>query len=301
MWTRSELKDSAKGRMNANYWKSVLAALILMVVLGGSARVNYNVNTRDIGKGVFGTSGVSHSVEGIQDDLEDASEDIESALSELGIALENIGISDFDDFDIDIDSDKIEDGLAATIAAIVAVVLGIVLFATAIAICIKIFLKNPLEIGGRGFFIENHSTEATISNYGTAFKSNYMNTVLVMFLRDLFTWLWSLLLIVPGIVKSYEYRMIPYLLAEDTSMSYKDAFEESKRMMTGNKWNAFVLDLSFIGWHLLNGLTLGILGIFYVNPYVYQTSAELYIKLKGDETGYGVDEFPEYNNYIEVE
>ena len=51
-------------------------------------------------------------------------------------------------------------------------------------------------------------------------------------------------------------------------------------MMTGNKWSAFVLDLSFLGWHLLNVCTLGILGVFYVNPYVHQTDAALYQMLK---------------------
>ena len=103
-----------------------------------------------------------------------------------------------------------------------------------------------------------------------------------MFLMDLFTALWTLLFVIPGIIKSYEYKMIPYLLAEDPEMSYQDAFAKSKEMMHGQKWNAFVLDLSFIGWHILSAFTLGILGIFYVMPYYYQTSAELYLTLKNN-------------------
>lgn len=70
--------------------------------------------------------------------------------------------------------------------------------------------------------------------------------------------------------------MIPYLLADNPQMTKEQAFAESKRMMQGQKWKAFVLDLSFIGWYILSGLTLGILAIFYVSPYVNATHAALY-------------------------
>lgn len=86
--------------------------------------------------------------------------------------------------------------------------------------------------------------------------------------------------IIPGIVKSYEYQMIPYLLADNPQMTKEEAFAESKRMMQGQKWNAFVLDLSFIGWDILSGMTMGILGIFYVQPYKDGTHAALYEALR---------------------
>ena len=110
---------------------------------------------------------------------------------------------------------------------------------------------------------------------------------LTMFLRQLFTFLWSLLFVIPGIIKSYEYRMIPFILAENPDTPYKDAFEMSKKMMMGNKWDAFVLDLSFIGWFILTAITCGILGVFYVNPYKYMTDAELYVALKEITFGNG--------------
>jgi uncharacterized membrane protein len=109
--------------------------------------------------------------------------------------------------------------------------------------------------------------------------------VLTQFLKSLYTLLWTLLLIIPGIVKHYEYRMIPYLLADFPEMSKDDAFRISKEMMNGNKMNAFILDLSFIGWHILSAVTLGIVGIFYVNPYVNATNAELYLTLKKQHFG----------------
>ena len=117
----------------------------------------------------------------------------------------------------------------------------------------------------------------------TDYNYGFANAIgVIMFLRGLFTALWSLLFIIPGIVKSYEYMMIPYLLAEHPEMTRQEAFAESKRMMDGNKWNAFVLDLSFIGWTLLGICTVGILLVFYVEPYIYLTHAELYHALKNN-------------------
>ena len=107
-----------------------------------------------------------------------------------------------------------------------------------------------------------------------------MNIVKTMILRDIFIALWSLLFFIPGIIKAYEYRMIPYLLSEDPAMSYQEAFAQSKALMTGNKWKAFVLDLSFILWDIGSIFTCGLLGIFYVGPYKASTSAALYETLK---------------------
>ena len=104
-----------------------------------------------------------------------------------------------------------------------------------------------------------------------------------MFFRDLYTFLWMLLFIIPGIIKSYEYQMIPYILAENPEISRNEAFQLSKDMMYGNKWKSFVLDLSFLGWEILNICTFGILGIFYVNAYEDQTEAALYETIKNQQ------------------
>ena len=75
-------------------------------------------------------------------------------------------------------------------------------------------------------------------SYG--FKSNYLNIVKIMFFRSLFTVLWGLLFIIPGIIKAYEYSMIPYLLSENPDMDMQQAFDESRRMTYGQKWQIFV-------------------------------------------------------------
>lgn len=88
--------------------------------------------------------------------------------------------------------------------------------------------------------------------------------------------------IVMFVIKSYEYRMIPYLLAENPHFKEKEIFKLTKQMMKGNKWKTFVLDLSFILWYFLSMLTLGLVAILYVNPYTEATRVELYAYLRNE-------------------
>ena len=71
------------------------------------------------------------------------------------------------------------------------------------------------------------------------------------FLQGLYTALWALLFVIPGIVKTYSYAMTPYIMAEHPSLTANEAITESRRIMDGNKWRLFCLDLSFLGWELL--------------------------------------------------
>ena len=164
--------------------------------------------------------------------------------------------------------------------AILAVVAAIVIGASVIGLVLRIFVMNPLEVGAMRYFMESREQKSSVGCLGYAFKNNYMNIIITMVLKGLFTWLWSLLLVVPGIIKSYEYRMIPYIMAENQEISHQDAFRLSKEMMDGEKWNAFVLDLSFILWCLLGAVTCGLALIFYVAPYMQHTNAELYAVLR---------------------
>lgn len=141
----------------------------------------------------------------------------------------------------------------------------------------SIFVGNLFEVGSCRFFEENSEHKARLGLILDGFKNGaYLKNVSTIFFRDLYTFLWTLCLIIPGIVKGYEYKMIPYILAENPEISRERAFEISKQMMDGQKGDAFVLDLSFIGWNILSVITLGIVGILYVNPYQSATWAELY-------------------------
>lgn len=172
--------------------------------------------------------------------------------------------------------------ITGLLAGVATVVILIVLVA-------KVFVGNLLKMGGYRFFILNQTAQPGIGTLLDGFRSgHYVNIVLTMFLRDLFTTLWSLLLVVPGIVKHYEYLMVPYIIAENPAMDYKEAFQISKQMMDGEKMEAFIMDLSFLGWYLLSAVTCGLLAIFYVNPYVQASFAEMYTfnKQKAYQEGY---------------
>lgn len=92
--------------------------------------------------------------------------------------------------------------------------------------------------------------------------------------------LWSLLFVIPGIIKAISYALTPYILADCKNVRATDALKLSMRMMEGHKWEYFVLGLSFIGWMLLTSLTCGLLYVFYVGPYMNNTFAGYYAERK---------------------
>ena len=111
------------------------------------------------------------------------------------------------------------------------------------------------------------------------FKANLTNALIASVLYNVFIVLWSLLFVIPGIVKSYSYAMTFYILRDNPDMPASDAITESRRMMDGNKFRLFCLHLSFFGWILLCILTLGILTLFVV-PYMQTAQAAFYESLK---------------------
>lgn len=112
--------------------------------------------------------------------------------------------------------------------------------------------------------------------------SGFNNTGRALWLNILvavFTWLWSLLFVIPGIIKSYSYSMAFYILADHPELTAREALAKSKVIMEGHKWELFVLQLSFIGWFFLVGVTFGIASI-YVVPYVSAATANFYNSIK---------------------
>ena len=151
-----------------------------------------------------------------------------------------------------------------------------------IAIIVAILFCNVIVVGQMYFYYKFYSGEQ--GGFGTffeGFKDGKMLRIFGgMFLMGLFIYLWSLLLWIPGIIKSYSYRMVPFLLIDRPDLTIGECFEISKNATKGNKWGMFVLDLSFIGWIILTALTFGILGIFYVCPYMELSQAGVYDYLK---------------------
>lgn len=145
----------------------------------------------------------------------------------------------------------------------------------------SVFVLPPVWVGYSGFCTKIYKEEQTSINdmFRTGFD-NYWRKVGGILWMQLFVFLWSLLLIIPGIIKSLAYFMTPYILADSKNVTAKQALKLSMRMTKGYKGEIFIMQLSFIGWSLLSMLTFGILGILYVNPYIYTSYAGIYAELK---------------------
>ena len=145
-------------------------------------------------------------------------------------------------------------------------------------------LLLPLEYGYNILWLGVIRDEKV--DYGTLFDGfkDYLRVLLTLFLTGIYTFLWSLLLIVPGIVKAYSYCMTPYVLKDNPQLSYDAAIENSMCLMNGHKMKLFLLDLSFIGWGILCLLSLGI-GFLFLSPYMECAHASFYEDLikEGEE------------------
>ena len=163
--------------------------------------------------------------------------------------------------------------------AFVGVILGASAVIILVALLLRIFLFNPLQVGGYRFFRKNLTNEKTAVGTVAEGFGQYGHTFLTLFLRDLFLFLWSLLLFIPGIVKAYSYMLVPYLLKDEPNLSATETITRSKELMNGHKWDAFMMDLSFIGWFLLGLITLNLVNIFWTNPYHESARAKFYSEL----------------------
>ena len=156
---------------------------------------------------------------------------------------------------------------------------GVVIISAIIGLVLSILLTSPMTVGVCNYFIKNTDSAPSFKDAFSGFKVKYGRNIGTLLLVGIKTVLWTLLFIIPGIIKSYEYAIIPYILADDAEISSKEAFKKAKEMMAGNKWRLFKLEFSFIGWVILCVLTLGI-GTLFLIPYINAATAEFYAELK---------------------
>lgn len=170
------------------------------------------------------------------------------------------------------------------------------------ALLFSILISSVVEVSGCRYFLENREHKTPVSQVIWGFREGrFGNIVWTIFMRNVYIFLWGLLFLIPGIIKGYSYKLVPYILAENPDISKDRAFEISKQAMNGRKWDAFVLDWSFIGWQILNSLTFGILGFFYVNPYVNATQAEFYSAIKAEAIQKGITDTIELPGVVQRE
>lgn len=173
----------------------------------------------------------------------------------------------------------------------VAIILAVV------AILLKIFIINPLNISIARMYLESKSYKVKFGRLKYAFnKEYYLNIVKSAIVLDIYKFLWSLTLI-GGIVKSYSYRMFNFIIAENPKISPLNALTLSRKMMNHHKMNAFLLDLSFLGWNILRFVTIGIAGIL-IDPYYNFTYVELYSVLRKDYIENGLKYSEKFNDHV---
>lgn len=281
MWTRKELKQRAKEALQRNYWKIMLVAAFAAILGGGLSSSGSSASGR-----VSGVVTANMTVDDEQYDEVD------------GVYGEDVDRDDVNTNDMETDeeiNEEINEEIVRSFEeareelgdttvtvymvmfAVVAVIIVLVIFA--IAFAVSVLLYNPFHVGVQRFMLKSVDDKAEVKEVLYAFDHSYKNVVRTMFHKDIRILLWSLLFVIPGIYKSYQYRMVSYILAEHPDTDYRQALQMSTDMMNGEKWHAFVLDLSFILWHMLGAITCGIVELFYVNPYVWLTDAALYRRL----------------------
>ncbi len=148
---------------------------------------------------------------------------------------------------------------------------------------VGLIIVGPLTVGLSYYLLDIVDTNNKGDNYELliqGFKNSLATSIVSNILVMVFIFLWSLLLIIPGIIKALSYSMTPYIIAEHPDIDAMAAIDKSKEMMHGNKARLFFMYLSFIGWLILCAFTFGI-GLFFLIPYVKMTEANFYVELRG--------------------
>ena len=252
MWTREYIKNYAKEFLRKHYWKAFLVCLIVSILGGGSSG---------------GRSSTRNSERYYQ----------EQSIHEF----RDETIFESDNYIFNSPMRRLRRN------PIFYLTWGGVAIAGIIFTILMVTIGYNLEVGQKRFFLKGFQDDVNVGSLFSTFNSGeYIGIIKTQFIRGLYNFLWYFVFIIPGIIKSYEYSMVPYILAEEPNLSPSEAINRSKDITDGNKMDMFVLDLSFLGWDILGLLFFGIGGIF-VNPYKEATKAKLYNILSGND---GIDD-----------
>lgn len=254
MRNAKEFRDTAWNSLRGRYWWAVLAALVAGI-LGGYAAGKPSFEWR------FSSTDV-HSVS-------DWFRQLPDALNQLTIS-DSVGLIHLPGVIAGSGLAHVFYGLVAAIAS-VAFTYGLAMFiiGSAVELGFNLFNVSLYTAPGKPKF---ELLFSRFSIFGRALGLRLLMAVKIF--------LWSLLLIVPGIIAAYRYSMAPFLLAETPDLTASEAIEKSKLLMSGNKGRLFCLQFSFIGWYLLAALTGGI-GWVFLAPYTKSADTAFYMDLTG--------------------
>ncbi len=295
MWTRQELKQNARNLLKGFYWKAVVAALIMSFLAGG---VNGGVfsykNSWDKYRHDFNNNNSSQSSD-YDFDFDDYDFDFDvgyqKKMSQPTLAntaqptLANTAQPAMEITTQDANTAASEYDSLYAVAGIFVFFMAIV--ATVIAFVYCTFVQAPIMVGYYKFHYDARYGNAEIGRVFSIFGSgSYLNVCKTMFSMYIRVFLWSLLFVIPGIIKSYEWALVPYIMADNPKLSKERAFEISSRTMEGEKMNYFILQLSFIGWAILASIVP--VGTIFLLPYTTATYMEFYCCMKAKAFANGI-------------
>ena len=177
-------------------------------------------------------------------------------------------------------------------SGVIAFLSGALVFAVILGIVLIIgwtILGSVVSTGYAKFNLRMVDREEASINVMFSCFPQWKTVTIANLLQGLFIFLWTLALIIPGIIACYTYAMVPYILAEYPEMPAGEVLAQSKMLMEGNRWRLFCLELSFLGWGLLATFTLGI-GYLWLIPYTQAASAAFYREVSGTERYYTASE-----------
>lgn len=170
-------------------------------------------------------------------------------------------------------------------SGVIAFLSGALVFAVILGIVLIIgwtILGSVVSTGYAKFNLRMVDREEASINVMFSCFPQWKTVTVANLLQGLFIFLWTLALIIPGIIACYTYAMVPYILAEYPEMPAGEVLAQSKMLMEGNRWRLFCMHLSFIGWALLAIMTLGI-GNLWLTPYRQTAEAAFYREISGTE------------------
>lgn len=151
------------------------------------------------------------------------------------------------------------------------------------SVVVGLVLSGPLMVGYSIYLLNNLKDPKSADKLETlfdGFKKSLGTSIIAYILKFVFIILWTLLFIIPGIIKSLAFSMTEYVIADNPEISPTEALDKSQALMKGNKWRLFCLYFSFIGWFILSAFTFGI-GFFFLLPYINTTIANFYVEIRG--------------------
>lgn len=283
---RKKLKRLARKDLKTNYFKAVLVSFLFVFIMGGGYQLASqawfgNEELRDDISTIIGETKEEVKEEEAKIDEEDS--EVEKVVKEVSRAEKHEAINGVlaPAFRQISREKSILGHINATFELFVQnkdYGAGTISFATTmVLIFFYVFVKLVLRVGKNRFFLETRRFKKTfVGRILYPYKTRrVIRMTVTLLMQDVLEGLWWLT-IVGGPIKHYQYLMIPYILAENPNIKHKEAFRLSKEMMSGRKWEAFKVDLSLLGWKILELGSFGLSGVFYSEGYEEYIWAEFY-------------------------